>query len=127
MVRSSSGRTRPANGQPAVADVEAVEHESADLGDSGGVHCGEGEDESCRWSGGCRDGAVDLGGDERLQHTVLVLPDLDPAGRVAEDEACPLGPGEQRAQGDELISAMVALQHLEMGEDVLVSHLPRCQ
>ncbi|WP_251021771.1 hypothetical protein [Streptomyces sp. ISL-98] len=89
-MRSSSERTRPAMGQPTVADVEVVKCKGADLGDPGGIHRGEGEDQSCRRGGGRRDGPVDLVGDERGQHAVLVLADFDPAGGVAEAETCPL-------------------------------------
>lgn len=82
------------DGQPAVAEVDVVEHERGDLGGPGGVHRGEGEDEPRCRGGGRRDGPVDLGGTEQLQHAVLVLTDLDPAGRVAEDQAVSFGPAD---------------------------------
>ncbi|MEU3369346.1 hypothetical protein ACFYM2_08755 [Streptomyces sp. NPDC006711] len=57
----------------AVAEIDAVEHESGDLGDPAGVNCRAGEDELCTRGGRSRDGALDLLGEERLQHGVLVL------------------------------------------------------
>jgi len=113
------------DGQPTVADVEVVEHEGAYLGDPGGVNCGEGEDQARGGSGGGCDGSIDLAGRERLEHAVLVLADLDTTGGFAEDQAGLLGPGEQRAQGAELVPAVVAVQGLEVGEDVLAGHLPQ--
>ncbi|MFI2765031.1 hypothetical protein ACH5A3_40395 [Streptomyces echinatus] len=110
------------DGQPAVAEVDVVEHEGGDLGDPGGVDRCEGEDEPRRRGGGRRDGAVDLFGHEWLQHGVLVLPDLDPAGGVAEGQSVPLGPAEQRAQGDELVVSLVAVQCLDVGEDIVAGH-----
>jgi hypothetical protein len=47
-------------GEPAIADINVVAHQGADLGDLRGVHCGQGEDESRGWGGSCGDGAVDL-------------------------------------------------------------------
>ncbi|WP_327270901.1 hypothetical protein OG609_00500 [Streptomyces sp. NBC_01224] len=69
--------------------------------------------------------AVDLAGRQRLGHAVLVLADLDAAGGIAEDQACSLGPSEQKAQGAELVSAVVAVQGLEVGEGILAGHLPQ--
>ncbi|MFI5828549.1 hypothetical protein ACIA6C_15020 [Streptomyces sp. NPDC051578] len=83
------------DGQPAVAEIDVVEHAGGDLGDPGGVDRRKGEDEPRRRRSRSRDGAFDLLGEERLQHGVLVLPDLDPTGGVAEDQPLPFGPGEQ--------------------------------
>jgi hypothetical protein len=40
-------------GEPAIADINVVAHQGADLGDLRGVHCGQGEDESRGWGGSC--------------------------------------------------------------------------
>ncbi|WP_242647127.1 hypothetical protein [Streptomyces nodosus] len=53
------------------------------------------------------------------------LPDLDPAGGVAEDQPLPFGPGEQGPQSDKLITLMAALHGFHVGEDVVASHLPQ--
>ena len=63
--------------------------------------------------------------EERLRHGVLVLPDLDPAGRVAEDQSVPLGPGEQGPQSDKLIESLTAVHRLQVGEDVVMCHFPQ--
>ncbi|MEV6537184.1 hypothetical protein AB0M86_47915 [Streptomyces sp. NPDC051639] len=52
-----------------------------------------------------------------MEHGVLVLPDFDPAGGIAEDEAGPLGPRKQRTEGDKLFMTVTAVQGLEISED----------
>lgn len=85
----------------------------------------EGEDEPCRQGGRSRDGALDLLGEERLQHGVLVLSDLDPAGGAAEEQPVPLSPGEQGSQGNELIMPMMAVHGFHVGKDVVAGHFPQ--
>lgn len=74
IVRSSSGQTRPAMVSLRLPRSTSSSMSVPIWADPGGVHRGEGEDESRGRGGGRRDGPVDLGGDERLQHAVLVRP-----------------------------------------------------
>ncbi|WP_181923479.1 hypothetical protein [Streptomyces inhibens] len=48
-----------ADGQLAVAEINGVEDEGADLGDPGGVRCGKRKDGPGGWRGDGGNGAVD--------------------------------------------------------------------
>ncbi|MGE7439798.1 hypothetical protein [Kitasatospora sp. NPDC001175] len=58
-----------------------------------------------------------------LDDAVRLLADPDAAGRVLEDRAVFLGPGEQRPQGDQGVLALGAVDGFQVGEDVVAGDL----
>lgn len=115
------------DGRPAVAEIDVVEHEGGDLGDPGGVDRREGEDEPRRRRQRSRDEVLELLGEEKLQHGVLVLPDLDSAGGVAENQPLPFGPGEQGPLGSELVTRRANLLATRLGSLQASGELTRCR
>ena len=67
-VRSSSGRGRPPEEQPAAAQVGVAEEKGADGAAAGGVDGGQGHDEAGGRRDGGGDGLVDVVLAQRLQH-----------------------------------------------------------
>jgi hypothetical protein len=73
--------------------------------------------------GGRLDGLVDLAGQERLEDGMPGPADPEAAGRVAEDDAVLLCPGEQRPGGDQGRLTPRAVQLCGDGADIVAGDL----
>ena len=107
------------DGELAVAEVHIFQLQSADGSGSGGVDGREYKGEAGGGAADGLDGAVHLLVRQGLQDGVLERADFDAGGRIAKDDAVLLRPAEQRPQGDERLVALVPVEDLGVGEDVV--------
>lgn len=111
------------DGEPPVAEVHIVQSHGADRADAGGVHGGQRDDEAPGRVDGDFDGPGDLLRCQWLDQLAHPVTDADTAGRVTEDGAVLVRPGEQRPQRDEGVLALLAALRGEDVDDVVAGDL----
>jgi hypothetical protein len=81
--------------QASVAKVDVVQGQGADVDPAGGVHCGQGEDESLLGRGGGGNRLVQVRLVQRQQHPRGRAGQADAAGRVTEQQPAPFAEPKQ--------------------------------
>ena len=111
-------------GDVSTGQVDVVEGQLADRGRAGGVDRDQRDDQPLRGGDrGMRDGGdLCVGHREQCPGRGGVA-DVQPPGRIGEDQAVALGEAEQRLQRDEGAREAVSAQLVQHGADVVLGDL----